>query len=271
MKGTCFVSKGRPYSYFGLLIILTVVVIPAYADQTIEPSSGGTIDVGFQTDPANPTPGNSQTNLEVSFINKSTHSVQPHIDYKVSVMEGNNQICGTGLQHTAEGTVTVPCALPDPTTYQIVVEVDGILFQPIPPETATFTINLGGASASTNSTSSSTSTSSNSTASSSTSSNSTTSSQLSGTLVIPSWIKNNAKWWSEGQVRDSDFVKGIQYLIQQGIMKVPAQSASSTTSTTQPIPSWIKTNAGWWAEGQISDQDFVKGIQWLVANGIIVV
>lgn len=37
---------------------------------------------------------------------------------------------------------------------------------------------------------------------------------------IPSWIKNNAKWWSEGQIDDSAFVSGIQYLIQNGIMDV---------------------------------------------------
>ena len=37
---------------------------------------------------------------------------------------------------------------------------------------------------------------------------------------IPSWIKNNAKWWSEGSIGDNDFVQGIQYLITHGIMKV---------------------------------------------------
>ena len=37
---------------------------------------------------------------------------------------------------------------------------------------------------------------------------------------IPAWIKNNAKWWSEGTIGDSDFVSGIQYLITQGIIKV---------------------------------------------------
>ncbi|WP_268541839.1 peptidase, partial [Candidatus Nitrosotenuis cloacae] len=31
--------------------------------------------------------------------------------------------------------------------------------------------------------------------------------------TIPSWIKNNAKWWAEGTIGDKDFVNGIQYLI----------------------------------------------------------
>ena len=37
------------------------------------------------------------------------------------------------------------------------------------------------------------------------------------------------------------------------------------------IPAWIKNNAGWWATDQIDDSAFLKGIQYLVQNGIIVV
>ena len=40
------------------------------------------------------------------------------------------------------------------------------------------------------------------------------------TQNIPSWIKNNAGWWSDGQIGDSDFVSGIQWLVSNGIMKV---------------------------------------------------
>ena len=35
------------------------------------------------------------------------------------------------------------------------------------------------------------------------------------------------------------------------------------------IPGWIKTNAGWWADGQIDDDSFVSGLQWLISNGIM--
>jgi len=37
------------------------------------------------------------------------------------------------------------------------------------------------------------------------------------------------------------------------------------------IPAWIKNNAGWWATDQIDDSAFLKGIQYLVQNGIIVI
>jgi len=35
------------------------------------------------------------------------------------------------------------------------------------------------------------------------------------------------------------------------------------------IPEWIKNNAGWWANGDIDDNTFVLGIEYLVKNGII--
>ncbi|KAG0511236.1 MAG: hypothetical protein NPMRD1_250005 [Nitrosopumilales archaeon] len=35
------------------------------------------------------------------------------------------------------------------------------------------------------------------------------------------------------------------------------------------IPSWIKSNAGWWAEDKIEDLDFVLGIQFLIIEGIV--
>ncbi len=84
---------------------------------------------------------------------------------------------------------------------------------------------------------------------------------------IPVWIKNNARWWSGGSVSDGDFVSGIQYLIQQKILKVPLTQQDASSS--QQIPSWVKNNAGWWANGQVSDNDFVKGIQYLISSGIV--
>ena len=35
------------------------------------------------------------------------------------------------------------------------------------------------------------------------------------------------------------------------------------------IPSWIKNNAGWWADSQIDDATYISGLQWLISNGII--
>ncbi|MDH3277211.1 MAG: peptidase [Nitrosopumilus sp.] len=38
---------------------------------------------------------------------------------------------------------------------------------------------------------------------------------------------------------------------------------------TITIPSWIKTNAGWWSTGIIGDQEFVQSIQFLIKEDIL--
>ncbi len=37
---------------------------------------------------------------------------------------------------------------------------------------------------------------------------------------IPDWVKNTAGWWANGEIPDSAFVNGIQFLIKEGIMSV---------------------------------------------------
>lgn len=37
---------------------------------------------------------------------------------------------------------------------------------------------------------------------------------------IPQWLRDNARWWADGLISDSDYINGLQYLISQGILKV---------------------------------------------------
>lgn len=37
---------------------------------------------------------------------------------------------------------------------------------------------------------------------------------------IPDWIKDNARWWADGLISDSDYIGGLQYLISEGIIKI---------------------------------------------------
>lgn len=101
---------------------------------------------------------------------------------------------------------------------------------------------------------------------------------------IPQWIRNNAKWWSEGLIGDSDFTRGIEYMINEKIIII-SQLPEKDTPNTQlkdekramglerdnDVPDWVKNLAGWWAGGLITDDDFVNGIQYMVQVGIIVV
>jgi len=51
-------------------------------------------------------------------------------------------------------------------------------------------------------------------------------------------------------------------------------SGNIISSPTLPIneisiPDWVRSNAAWWSEGQIDDQTFANGIQFLIKEGII--
>lgn len=85
--------------------------------------------------------------------------------------------------------------------------------------------------------------------------------------VIPQWIKNNAKLWSSDSVSDSEFIDGLEYLIDAGMITVFPDASVSILG--YEIPDWIKNNAKWWSNDQISDEDFVKSMQYLVKKGII--
>ncbi len=54
-------------------------------------------------------------------------------------------------------------------------------------------------------------------------------------------------------------------------LQIPVFIYGDDDSSTQKIPAWIKNNADWWSQGLISDDDFLKGIQFMVENGIIIV
>ena len=88
-------------------------------------------------------------------------------------------------------------------------------------------------------------------------------------LDIPPWIKSNAKWWSNDAITTSEFLKAIEFLINQRILIIPDTTPNQSESMTSEVPSWVKNNASWWANDVISDSDFVSAIQYLISQGII--
>ena len=88
--------------------------------------------------------------------------------------------------------------------------------------------------------------------------------------IIPDWIKIHAEWWANGQIDDLTYLLGIEYLVKEGVIITEQTGDSDFTSPGSPkIPKWIKANAEWWANGQISDIAYVSGIQHLIKVGII--
>ena len=50
--------------------------------------------------------------------------------------------------------------------------------------------------------------------------------------TIPDWVKNNAKWWSEGTISEADYITSLEYLIQNGIINLPTPITEVTAAQT---------------------------------------
>ena len=79
---------------------------------------------------------------------------------------------------------------------------------------------------------------------------------------------------------DSTLPDGLSSeIISAAIVKISGQDMDSLLDKINPnfridksvekVPSWIKNNAGWWADDQIPESDFLSGINHLVKTGII--
>ncbi len=219
------------------------------------PTEQGTIDVHLEYD-AVIMPG-EETKIKVDFLNPVTGQIQVHIDYTITITRDGEQVFGpTDLIHTSPGTITIsPLLFKSEGIHTINFTVEGILFQPIPAEAVSFEIPVG----------------------------EDASAPLEPDMaVIPPWVKSNAGWWADGLIDDATFVSGIEYLIQSGILVVPAADAASDPGSDADgvggggedapgpqIPPWVKSNAGWWADGLIDDATFVGALQFLITAGII--
>ena len=66
---------------------------------------------------------------------------------------------------------------------------------------------------------------------------------------VPDWIKNNAKWWSEDLIEDTDFINGIEYLIKYQIMGIDNKKIV----------------------GAVPSEDIIFSDSWIVGNDMIFV
>lgn len=114
-------------------------------------TEGGSISVKLEPSPM-PVKANTQTQSKVSFFEPNTETIQPHIDYDFIIIDNStgepiyqasNQTGQSGIPiHTAESIVTIPFTFSNPGDYAIRIPVYGILFNPIPPESATFAVHV---------------------------------------------------------------------------------------------------------------------------------
>jgi len=223
---------------FSISVILLIGYYPVFAEsenqsQTLR-TDRRTLDVKLSYEPIIL---EELTILKTDFINPQTQRIQEHIDWKFSVSKNGETIWGpTQLSHTSVGSLNnLKYEFEEDGLYSLEFTVEGILFQPIPSEVVTFEISVGNIAGS---------------------QIDPPSLQLdAGTSEesqIPEWIKNNAGWWSQGLISDDDFINGIQYLIQVGIISVAEQIQVQTFV------------------GQFTDADFIhrtSGTATLVIDG----
>ena len=55
---------------------------------------------------------------------------------------------------------------------------------------------------------------------------------LADSSLIPEWVKNNAKWWSEGAISEGEYLKSLEYLITKGIINIPEQIEVTAAQTS---------------------------------------
>jgi len=125
-----------------LFLLVPMLIIPAFAEEQTMATEKGTLDVKLTYEPIEP---NILTKMNIEFINPQTQKTQVHIDYSVVVSKDGETVFGpTQLIHTSEGSVKIPIDFNrGEGTYFMNVKVEGILFQPIPPETVSFDILVG--------------------------------------------------------------------------------------------------------------------------------
>ena len=125
-----------------VLLLVPFMIIPAFAETQTLPTEQGTLDVKLTYDTIEQDILNK---IGIEFINPQTQKIQIHIDYIVTVSKNNEIVFGpTQLIHTSEGAVKIPIEFNlGEGIYSMNIEVQGILFNPIPPETVSFEISVG--------------------------------------------------------------------------------------------------------------------------------
>lgn len=127
-----------------MLLLIPLLVIPAFAEEQTLPTEKKTLDVKLTHDAIEP---NIQTKINIDFINPQTKKIQEHIDYTISVSKDGEKVFGPiPLTHTSVGSVKIPIEFNlGEGVYTMDFEIEGILFQPIPTETVSFDITVGDA------------------------------------------------------------------------------------------------------------------------------
>ena len=125
-----------------VLLLIPLFMIPAFAESQTVSTDKGTLDVKLSYEDIKT---GELTRLPIEFINPTTQKTQVHVDYKIAITESGKTVFQTpNLIHTSEGVINgFKFEFPQDGTYNMVIDVEGILFTPITPEAVSFDIVVG--------------------------------------------------------------------------------------------------------------------------------
>ena len=101
--------------------------------------------------------------------------------------------------------------------------------------------------------------------------------------LIPDWVNQVVDWWSEGIISDREFATGLGFLVKEKVIEVDTRIVFGATDQEIldtknieinvdediVIPDWIRNGAKWYTTNQISEKDFLSGIEYLINEDVI--
>ena len=117
-------------------------------------TNGGMLDVLLEPIPYPAKIGLDSMKFKVSFMKPNTNQLQDHVDFNLGIFKDDKQVFQASNQtrqplvplHATDGYMTIPTLnnrLDQAGKYLIEIPIYGILFNPIIPESANFTIDMG--------------------------------------------------------------------------------------------------------------------------------
>jgi hypothetical protein len=118
-------------------------------------TGSSSLDVILEPAPYPVTVNENSTKFKISFLKPGTNVLQEHVDFNLRIYDNNNRVFqatnSTGQPevplHATEGVMTIPILnykFNQAGQYRIEIPVYGILFNPIRPEFANYTLNVLG-------------------------------------------------------------------------------------------------------------------------------
>lgn len=89
---------------------------------------------------------------------------------------------------------------------------------------------------------------------------------------VPGWIETTAQFWIDEDVSDREFTDALGFLVKEKIIDVQVEPnlVDPDETTEEPkVPDWVESTTEWWINGDVSEDQFLEGIKWMIQNGII--